>query len=516
LQEAKSYASYVDDNTVIFGTNFGGGSLTGSGYPRIVRLWTRGTPIASAKTVFDGKQEDVIVDPLVFRTKEGGLPIVVEGTNFFDASYYIIGADGTVTKANLPSDAVLQGVYEGRLIATLRQDWTTAGVTAPKGALIAMPIKSDKTSEAEVLFAPGPRSSIDEVSVGRDAVYAAIYDNVVGQVRVFRLDPKKVAWSSTALALPPGGSVHIASTNDYGPEAQFRFENFLTPTTLYSDAGDDKLVAVKSAPARFDASGLVIEQFEVASKDGTRIPYFVTRPKAMNGPAPAVLYGYGGFDLSMTPNYSANFGTLWLTKGGLYVLANIRGGGEFGPDWHKAAQKENRQKAFDDFQAVADDLVKRRLTTPKQLGIIGASNGGLLVSANMVERPDLFGAVVCQVPLTDMVRYPQIGAGASWIEEYGDPGDPDVRAAILKYSPYQNVKADVKYPPVFFLTATSDDRVTPVHARKMAAKMEAQGHDVMFFENTDGGHAAAADHRHSAQMWALSFVYLKRKLGLAN
>ena len=516
LPEAKSYASYVDDNTVIFGTNFGGGSLTGSGYPRIVKIWKRGTPIASAKAVFDGKQEDVIVDPLVFHTKTGGLPIVVEGTNFFDASYYIIGADGAVTKANLPPDAVLQGVYEGRLIATLRQDWTTAGVTAPKGALVAMPIKSDKTSEAEVLFAPGPRSSIDEVSVGRDAVYAAIYDNVVGQVRVFRMDPTKVAWSSTVLALPPGGSVHIASTNDYGPEAQFRFENFLTPTTLYSDAGDDKLVAVKSAPARFDASGLVIEQFDATSKDGTRIPYFVTRPKAMHGPAPAVLYGYGGFDLSMTPNYSANFGSLWLTKGGLYVLANIRGGGEFGPDWHKAAQKENRQKAFDDFQAVADDLVRRGLTSPKQLGIIGASNGGLLVSANMVERPDLFGAVVCQVPLTDMVRYPQIGAGASWIEEYGDPGDPDVRAAILKYSPYQNVKADVKYPPVFFLTATSDDRVTPVHARKMAAKMEAQGHDVMFFENTDGGHAAAADHRHSAQMWALSFVYLKRKLGLTN
>jgi prolyl oligopeptidase len=516
LPEAKSYASYVDDDSIIFATDFGPGSLTGSGYPRLVKLWKRGTPVASAKPIFDGKHEDVTVDPLVFRTKDGGLPIIVESTNFFDASYFIVGQNGTVEKANLPPDAVLQGVYQGRLIATLRKDWTTAGVTAPKGALVAMAIKSDSTSEAEVLFAPRPRTTIDEISVGRDAIYATVYDNVVGRVLAFRLDPAKDIWSNTTLALPPGGSVHIASTNDYGPEAQFRYENFLTPTTLFADAGDDKLVAIKSAPARFDASGLMIEQFEATSKDGTKIPYFVTRPKTLTHPAPAVLYGYGGFDLSMTPSYSPDFGTMWLSRGGIYVLANIRGGGEFGPAWHAAAQKENRQKAFDDFQAVAADLVARGLTTPKQLGILGASNGGLLVSADMVERPDLFGAVVCQVPLTDMVRYAQIGAGASWIEEYGDPGDPEMRNAILKYSPYQNVKPNVKYPPVFFLTATSDDRVTPVHARKMAAKMEAEGDDVMFFENTDGGHAAAADHRHSAQMWALSFVYLKRKLGLVD
>ena len=512
LDEAKSYASFVGDNTVIFATNFGGGTLTGSGYPRIVKLWTRGTPIANAKPVFDGKQNDVTVDPLVFRTKDGGLPIIVEDMSFFDAAYYIVGPDGSTTKADLPPDAVLQGVHDGKMIATLREDWKAGN--APKGALIAVSMKPG--GKVDVLYAPGPRASVEEVSVGRDAVYAAIYENVVGQIRAFRLDPTSNTWSNTALALPPGGSVHIASTNDYGPEAEFRFENFLTPVTLYADSGNDKLVAIKSAPARFDASNLMIAQFEATSKDGTKIPYFVTRPKVTKGPAPTVLYGYGGFDLSMTPTYASKFGTLWLSKGGVYVLANIRGGGEFGPDWHKAAQKENRQNAFDDFQAVAADLIERGITTPKQLGILGASNGGLLVSANMVERPDLFGAVVCQVPLIDMARYTQIGAGASWIEEYGDPGDPDVRAALMAYSPYQNVKPDVKYPPVFFITATSDDRVTPVHARKMAAKMEAQGHDVMFYENTDGGHAAAADHRHAAQMWALSFVYLKRKLGLVD
>ncbi|HUO94479.1 MAG TPA: prolyl oligopeptidase family serine peptidase [Rhizomicrobium sp.] len=514
LPEAKSYASYIDDNTIIFATDFGGGTMTGSGYPRIVKLWKRGSALSDAKTEFDGKPNDVTVDPLVFRTKAGTLPIIVEGMSFFDAAYYIVNPDGSTTKADLPPDAVLQGVQDGKLIATLREDWKAGH--APKGALIAAPVKPGNTSRIDVLYAPGPRASVDEVSVGRDAVYAAIYENVVGRVRVFRHDAAKGRWSSAALSLPPGGSVHIASTNDYGPEAEFRFENFLTPTTLYADQGDDRLVAIKSAPARFDASSLTIEQFEATSKDGTRIPYFVTRPKVMKGPAPAILYGYGGFDLSMTPAYSGKFGALWLSKGGIYVLANIRGGGEFGPDWHKAAQKENRQKSFDDFQAVAGDLVKRGFTTPKQLGILGASNGGLLVSANMVERPDLFGAVVAQVPLIDMMRYTQIGAGGSWIEEYGDPGDPQVRTALLAYSPYQNVKKDVKYPPVLFITATSDDRVTPAHARKMAAKMEDQGHDVMFYENTDGGHAAAADHRHEAEMWALTFVYLKRKLGLGS
>jgi prolyl oligopeptidase len=514
LDEAKSFASYVDDNTIIFATDFGGGTLTGSGYPRMVKLWKRGTAIADAKPVFDGRQDDVTVDPLVFRPKEGALPIIVEGVSFFDAGYYMVNPDGSTTKADLPPDAVLQGVQQGRLIATLREDWKTEGQTVPKGTLIAVPIKS--AAKVEVLYAPGPRASIDEVSVGRDAVYASIYENVIGQVRVFRLDPAKNSWTDTTLALPPGGSVHVVSTNDYGPEAEFRYESFLAPTTLYADAGDDKLVAIRSAPARFDASNLTIEQFEATSKDGTKVPYFVTRPRELKAPAPAILYGYGGFDLSMTPTYSGKFGSLWLAKGGIYVLANIRGGGEFGPDWHKAAERENRQKAFDDFQAVAADLVKRGLTTPKQLGILGASNGGLLVSANMVERPDLFGAVVCQVPLIDMMRYTQIGAGASWVEEYGDPGDPQVRAALLAYSPYQNVKPGVKYPPVFFITSTSDDRVTPAHARKMAAKMEAQGHDVMFYENTDGGHAAAADHRHAAEMWALSFVYLKRKLDLGS
>jgi prolyl oligopeptidase len=321
-------------------------------------------------------------------------------------------------------------------------------------------------------------------------------------------------WNNKVLALPANGTANIVSTNDDGPEVMFSFQNYVTPTTLYFDAGNDAPKAIKSLPARFDASGMVTEQFEATSKDGTKIPYFVTRPKNLSGPAPTVLYGYGGFEISLTPSYSANFGRLWLSQGGIYVVANIRGGGEFGPAWHDAALKTNRQRAYDDFAAVAEDLQRRGLTTPKQLGILGGSNGGLLVSTLMVQRPELFGAVVCQVPLIDMIAYTHIGAGASWVGEYGDPAIPAERDYILTYSPYQNVKKGVKYPPVFFVTATSDDRVTPVHARKMAARMMEQGHEVWFYENTDGGHSAAADHRQAAEMWGLSFVYLAEKLGL--
>ncbi len=522
LPEAKATATYWSENTVLFGTDFGPGSMTTSGYPNVVKLWARGEPTSAAKTVFTGKLSDVSSGAVVFRHSSGdNTAIIQRGVSFFESEYYLPAPDGTWTKLPLPLLADLKGMTKGQIVFTLRSDWTPpGGVKLAHGSLIAFALKDykggDNVPPITVLYVPGPRSTVDEVSTGRDAVYASIYDNVIGSIHAFRLDPAKDTWSDTKLDLPGHGSTHIVSTNDYGPEAEFRFENFVTPTTLYADSGNDKPVAVKSLPARFDASNLTTDQFEATSKDGTKIPYFVTRAKKIAGPAPTVLYGYGGFEVSETPVYSTNFGLLWLSKGGVYVLANIRGGGEFGPAWHQAALNENRQKAYDDFQAVAADLIARGLTTTKQLGIMGGSNGGLLVSANMVERPDLFGAVVCQVPLIDMIRYTQIGAGASWIAEYGDPADPKARAWILKYSPYQNVSAGVKYPPVLFVTATSDDRVTPVHARKMAAKMLAQGHDVMFYENTDGGHAAAANHKQAAEMWALSFVYLREKLGLGK
>jgi prolyl oligopeptidase len=515
LEEAKSSITWLDEDTVLFGTDFGPGSMTNSGYPRIVKLWKRGEPMARARTIYEGSTSDVGANGVVFHEPAGTYALIQRDVSFFAAEYHRLSADGRLQQLPLPLGADLKGAQGPHLIFTLRDEWTPPG-QAPiaRGSLIAYrlsPEGSKSAAAVSVLYTPDQRSSIDEVTAGRDAVYASIYQDVTGRIHAFRPQPSG-AWSDSVLPLPAGGSTHIVSTNNWGPQAYFRYESYTTPTTLYADAGDGKPVAIKSLPARFDGSNLVTEQFFAVSSDGTRVPYFVTRPRTLSGPAPAVLYGYGGFEVSETPSYSANFGMLWLTRGGVFAVANIRGGGEYGPGWHQAALGSNRQRSFDDFQAVAQDLVRRGLTTPRQLGIMGGSNGGLLVSASMVERPELFGAVVCQVPLIDMIRYTQIGAGASWEAEYGDPARPADRAWILKYSPYQNVSSGRKYPPVLFVTATSDDRVTPVHARKMAARMEAQGHEVLFYENTDGGHAGAADHKQAAEMWALSFVYLKQKL----
>ncbi|MEO8300629.1 MAG: prolyl oligopeptidase family serine peptidase [Rhizomicrobium sp.] len=518
MPEAKTDASYLDDDTVLFATAKDG--ETTSGYARIVKQWRRGQPLTAAKTLYEGEASDVASAPATFHTKQGNTGLVVRAVSFFESDYFVLEKDG-VRKLPLPRSADVKGFFNGAWIATLRQPFESDGVNLPKGALVAF----RDSAKPQVIFAPNPRQSIESVGTGRDKIYAAITDNVIGAVHVFTATASSSEavgqkegndWRDTVLNLPGQGSADIVAANDYGPEAMFSFQNYLTPTTLYFDGGNDAPHPIKSLPARFDAAKLVTEQFEAVSKDGTKIPYFVTRPKTLKGPAPTVLYGYGGFEVSLTPGYSANFGRLWLTHGGIYVVANIRGGGEFGPAWHDAALKNKRQHAYDDFEAVAADLARRGLTTPKQLGIMGGSNGGLLVSTVMVQKPELFGAVVCQVPLIDMIAYSHIGAGASWIGEYGDPAIPAERDYILTYSPYQNVKAGAKYPPVFFVTATSDDRVTPVHARKMAAKMMEQGHQVLFYENTDGGHAAAADHKQSAEMWGLSFVYLAQKLGLTQ
>ncbi len=403
---------------------------------------------------------------------------------------------------------------------TLRDDWTVNGKTYAKGALLSFAVcgaagRRHRAGHAGALRADGPRESIEDIATGRGAVYASIYNNVTGSIHAFRPNADAQRGATRSSTCPPTArpTSFRATISAAKPPSPSRAIS--KPPTLYFDSGDGKLEAIKSLPARFDASGLVTEQFEATSSDGTKIPYFVTRREGSERPCAhraLRLWRVRGFaDARLLGQFRHAVAD---ASGGIYVVANIRGGGEFGPAWHQAALKENRQKAFDDFAAVAADLEKRGITTPKQLGIMGGSNGGLLVSTVMTQHPELIGAVVCQVPLIDMIRYTQIGAGASWEGEYGDPADPAMRAAILKYSPYQNVSAAKTYPPVFFVTATSDDRVTPVHARKMAAKMEAQGHDVMFFENTDGGHSASAKHKQAAEMWALSFIYLKQKLGL--
>jgi prolyl oligopeptidase len=520
LGEAKAEAAYIDPDTILFSTDFGPGSLTKAGYPRIVKLWRRGQNTSDAKQVFSGEADDVIASPAAFHSPYGTAALVSRGITYFQTEYYYIMPDATSVRIPLPLSAELQGVMHAgakdeQLIATLRDAWTPSGQSAiAQGSLIALPLKAFLSKRSppriDVLYRPGDRSAIEHVTIGRDAVYATVYRNVTGSIHVFNRDTTG-GWRDSEITLPQGGSTAVISANVFGPGAYYSFEDFLTPTTIYADH-DGTVSPIKSGPARFDAQPYVSTQYEAISRDGTRIPYFVVRAKAANGAGPMLLYGYGGFEISQTPFYWASMGRLWLAKGGAYAVANIRGGGEFGPAWHQAALKTNRQKAYDDFIAIAGDMIKRGFTTPAQLGIMGGSNGGLLVGTVAVERPDLFGAVVCQVPLLDMIRYPKFGAGASWMAEYGDPDNPVERAAILKYSPYQNVRRGVKYPPMLFITATSDDRVTPIHARKMAAKMEAQDDDVLFYENTEGGHAAAADHAQAAEMNALTLVYLHQKL----
>jgi prolyl oligopeptidase len=519
LDEAKSECTWWGEDKVLFVTAADG--ATTSGYGRVVKLWQWGTPVSAAAVLYEGAVDDVLAAPAVFRARSGGVAIIERAVSYFEADHFVVDAGNWAWQLPLPRFVQLQGYLDGWLIFTLRQDWQVPdGPLLRAGSLAALAFEGTDTAHlgsVTLLYAPGPRASVESVGMGRDRLYAVITENVIGRVHVFDPPPPPGdgQWAHTILALPGQGTVGIASVNESGPEALFSFENGLTPPTVYFDEGRGTPAAIKSLPARFAADDLVSEQFHATSADGTLIPYFVTRPKELKGPAPALLYGYGGFEVSLMPSYSGAVGKVWLTRGGIYVVANIRGGGEFGPSWHQAAQGVNRQRAFDDFAAVAADLHARGLTTPEKLGIMGGSNGGLLVSTVMVQRPELLGAVVAQVPLIDMLAYTSIGAGASWVGEYGDPADEKNRAAILRYSPYQNVKAGGYYPPVFFVTATSDDRVTPVHARKMAARMEAQGHDVLFYENTDGGHSAAADHKQYARMFALSFTWLARVLGLS-
>ncbi len=364
-----------------------------------------------------------------------------------------------------------------------------------------------------MLFEPSERVSLDQVAVTRDRVLVSTLDNVRNRVYSHRVG-EDGEWTRREIELPGPGTVGIGSTSDFDDAFVFFYTDFLTPSSLYLVEGDAAPVRLKTTPEWFDATGMEIAQHEATSADGTRIPYFVVTPPGFtaDGTAPTVLYGYGGFEVPMQPSYSATAGSAWLERGGVWVLANIRGGGEFGPGWHQAALKGNRQRAFDDFIAVAEDLIARGITSPEHLGIMGGSNGGLLVGAAFTQRPELFGAVVCQVPLLDMKRYHTLLAGASWMAEYGNPDDPEEWAYIRKWSPYQNVKQGVDYPEVFFYTSTRDDRVHPGHARKMVARMLEQGHPVLYFENTEGGHAAGATNAQRAKMWALTYAYLWQAL----
>jgi prolyl oligopeptidase len=508
VPEAKSRVGWKDSDTLWVGTDFGEGSLTASGYPRFVKEWKRGTPLGAATTVYEGSVDDVAVGAYSIQTPEGRYDMVYRTPEFFRGTYFMV-LGGRLVKLDIPEDAQPQGIFKDQLLISLRSDWTAGGTTYPQDALLAIDLDAflEGDRSFEVLFEPSERVSLAEVSHTLNHLLIATLDNV--RSRLYRLTPGESGWTREEIELPGLGSAGIGSTGDIDDNFFFTYTDFLTPSSLYLVRQGEQPAKVKSSPAWFDSEGMTVVQNEATSKDGTKIPYFVVMPKGFeaNGANPTMLNAYGGFEIARVPRYSAGIGSAWVARGGVYVLANIRGGGEFGPKWHQAAVQEKHQTNFDDFIAVAEDLIARKITSPEHLGIIGGSQGGLLVGGAFVQRPDLFKAVVCEVPLLDMKRYNKLLAGASWMSEYGNP-DTDDWEYIKLWSPYQNLKPGVDYPEVFFWTNTRDDRVHPGHARKMVAKMTDMGNKVYYYENTEGGHAAGANLNQRAYTDALEFAYL--------
>ena len=515
LPRSKQAADWLDDNTLILSRDWGPGTMTASGYPFVVKTLKRGQSLDQATEVFRGKPEDVSVDPFVLHDGDGHeLVMITRGVDFFHSETYRVTTSG-VERLYLPAKINLVGLLHGQIVFTTLEDWR--GYKA--GDLVAFApdelTKSDAPAggKGRLIFSPGPRQSVEQAATTAHRLVADILDNVRGGLVAF--DPGPGGWTETPIKVAANSSVNLISTSYDNDTVYYSVENFLAPTHLWqTDAVTGAAADIKDLPARFDASRDDVDQYEATSTDGTKVPYFIVHPKGMklDGSNPTVLYAYGGFQVSMLPSYSASIGKLWLEHGGVYVLANIRGGGEFGPAWHEAGLKTKRQHIYDDFAAVAKDLIARGVTSPRRLGIQGGSNGGLLMGVEFNQHPELWHAVDIEVPLLDMLRFEQIGAGASWVGEYGSVSVPEERAFLETISPYQNLKAGVAYPEPFFVTATSDDRVTPVHARKMAAKMEAMGLPFLYFENTNGGHAASANQQERAERVALEFTYLTRKL----
>jgi prolyl oligopeptidase len=516
VPEAKHSIAWLGDDALLVGSDFGPGSLTKSGYPRTLRRWTRGAPLSSAPTVFEGLETDVSVDPAVFENASGRLVLAQVSKTFFETEYHRMTPDGKFRRLALPLDSEIQDWERGRLYVRLLKDWAVGGASFKAGTLVSVPDDAyDEASmkgKVESIYVPDSRSSLASAFFLDGTLHLLIRENVVTRLYTAKRAPG--AWARTLVSLPDNGTIGVAASDPFRPELFVTYTSFLVPTTLTliprPGAAPEPL---KSLPARFDAAPYEVKQLEAASADGTKVPYFLVRRKAapVDGTTPTLLYGYGGFQAVYGPAYLETAGKAWLERGGAYALANIRGGGEFGPAWHQAALKKNRPRAFEDFEAVAQDLIARKYTSARRLGIMGGSNGGLLVGAVMTRRPELFHAVVCQVPLLDMLRYNKLLAGASWMGEYGDP-DGTEREAILSYSPYQNLRKGAPYPRAFFVTSTKDDRVHPGHARKMVARLRQLGFDPLYFENIEGGHGAAADLEQRAKRTSLEYAYLYRAL----
>jgi len=515
LPEAKTGATWRNRDALYVGTDFGPGSLTHSGYPRIVKEWRRYSLLEEARTVFEGQTEDVSVSAEVAHDHGRMYEFIRHRKTFFTNEVCIRRGDEWV-RIDKPDDARVD-TFGDQILLRLRSDWTIGGRMYPAGALLAADFEAYLRGDRKltVVFEPTERKCLADTSATKNYLIINELDNV--RNKLYLLRDAAGQWTREPLDTAALGSIHAQGIDSEESDDYFlTVTDFLTPSGLYfGTAGQAAREKLKSLPAFFAADGLEIRQHETSSKDGTPIPYFQVSRKNLNldGKNPLLLYGYGGFEVSLLANYIPAVGAAWLERGGVYVLANIRGGGEFGPNWHDAARKENRQRAYDDFVAVAKDLIARKVTAPNHLGIQGGSNGGLLMGVMLTQRPDLFQAVVCQMPLLDMKRFHKLLAGASWVDEYGDPEKAEDWSYISQYSPYQKVVKDQKYPRVLFMTSTRDDRVHPGHARKMFAKMKEQGHDVLYFENIEGGHSGAADNRQAAYMAALGYTFLIKELG---
>ncbi|MFL5760957.1 MAG: prolyl oligopeptidase family serine peptidase [Thermomicrobiales bacterium] len=516
LPVAKTESTWIDSETIFVATDFGPGTMTTSGYPRQAKRWSRGTPLDEADLVLEIHVDHTIVEVEHDHTVGFERDIARDVVDFFHTKSYLVDGE-TLTHIDVPADANLD-LHREWLLIRPRSDWTPQSITFPAGSLLAVKFDDYLAGSRDLftLFAPDEHTALSGWSWTRHYLLLTLLHDVSSRVDV--LSPGDQGWLRVPLISAP--ELHSVSASGVDKDENDDFwlvtTGYLTPTTLQlGTAGTDTIENLKSSPSFFDASKYAVEQHFVTSKDGTRIPYFQIGPRGLelHGQDPTLLNGYGGFEVARTPEYNGHIGRAWLERGGVYVVANIRGGGEYGPAWHTAALKAKRHRAYEDFAAVAEDLIDRGVTCPQHLGCLGGSNGGLLVGNMLTHYPHLFGAIACLVPLLDMRRYTKLSAGASWIAEYGDPDDPEEWAFIQTFSPYHNLKTGVTYPPVLFYTATSDDRVGPVQARKMAARMQRMGFpDVWFYENREGGHGGAADNKQLAHLHAAAYEFLWDRL----
>lgn len=516
IGESKTVVDWLDRDHVLVGTDFGPGSMTDSGYPRVIRRWRRGQALADAELVFEAEQSDVGAYPFVCWQRDRADVFMARKPDFFGMALHRVRGNDEIVEMPVHPMANCVGVFDHYLLLSLREAWTVGDIEYAGGSLVAVDLDEfDESGEirVEAVFVPSQGVSVDAVVLARNCVYVLVLEDVTnGLVAIQRHDG---GWSARTVDLPGGGTLNVVSASQAHDQVMVSYESFLIPTSVYLVEGTgEPRGPVKSLPPRFDVTGISVEQRFAISLDGTRVPYFLVCPDNLpeDGTTPTWQWGYGGYQLSIKPNYLSAQVMQWVVAGNAFVSANIRGGGEYGPAWHQAALRENRHKAFEDFIAVSEDLIAAGVTSPMHLGIHGGSNGGLLVGAMLTQRPDLYNAVICQVPLLDMLRFHKLLAGASWMAEYGDPEDATDREYLLSYSPYHNLRQEIRYPRTLFLTSINDDRVHPGHARKMAARMVEQGHDMLYYENLEGGHGGAADNVQRAHLGAFLVTYLLRTL----